>query len=106
LVGDTEPSANHPAGRKSTVEKLAKHGPGPHNVKSTVAYTNPDDSKIHGIICGKWHHWTLCRHSVDFFGNDWQQDLGQYRVFCITKTEHVLAAALIDYKTKPSNTIT
>jgi hypothetical protein len=43
--------------------------------------------------------------SVDFFGNDWQQDLGQYRVFITGGVEHVLAAGS-DHSKKPSNTIT
>jgi hypothetical protein len=80
---------------------LAKHGPGPHNVKFTVAYTDPDDRKSTVSFVVEMASLDIMPHSVDFFLEMIGSKIWDNTVFLHhEQVEHVLAAAPIDYKTQ------
>jgi hypothetical protein len=86
---------------ESRLSVLAKHGPGPHHVKFTVAYTDPDDRKSMVSFVVEMASLDIMPHSVDFFLEMIGSKIWDNTVFLHHEdVEHVLAAAPIDYKTQ------
>lgn len=80
---------------------LKKFGPGPHRVKFTVAYADSMDAKARVSFVVEMAPLDTMPHSIDFFLEMVKSKIWDNTVFLHhERTEHVLAAAPIDYQSQ------